>query len=162
MCVRWPAASGGSRGKTPPSSQDGILSDMNTAGAGFNGLVDLAAASIGGTALATSDDFFAEMSNLLLPGRAVFIPGKFTGRGKWMDGWESRRKRGPGHDWCVLELGAPGEVVGLDIDTNHFLGNHPPFASVDGVRATRSAPLDGLPWGELLPQSPLRPGAQNL
>jgi allantoicase len=136
---------------------------MNEAGAAaFTGLVDLAAAALGGKAVGCNDEFFAPAENLIQPGRGMFIDGKFTDRGKWMDGWESRRKRGPGHDWCVLELGAPGEVVGFDIDTNHFLGNHPPFASVDGVMAAGGAPLEGLPWVELLEQSPLRPGSQNL
>jgi allantoicase len=132
------------------------------AAAAFTGLVDLAAAAVGGKVVGCNDQFFAPAESLIQPGRGLFIAGKFTDRGKWMDGWESRRKRGPGHDWCVLELGVPGEVVGLDIDTNHFLGNHPPFASVDGVMAPRGASLDGLPWVELLEQSPLRPGAQNL
>jgi allantoicase len=136
---------------------------MNEAGgAAFTGLVDLAAAALGGQVVGCNDEFFAPAENLIQPGRGVFIEGKFTERGKWMDGWESRRKRGPGHDWCVLRLGVPGEVVGLDIDTNHFLGNHPPFASLDGVMAPPGAPLDDLPWVELLEQSPLRPGAQNL
>ena len=93
--------------------------------AAFSGLVDLAAAGLGGRALGASDDFFAAADNLLQPGRGVFIDGKFTDRGKWMDGWESRRKRGPGHDWCIVALGAPGEVVGLDIDTHHFVGQPP-------------------------------------
>jgi allantoicase len=141
------------------------LSEVNTAGAGFNGLVDLAGSLIGGKALAASDDFFAEMGNLLLPGRAVFIPGKFTERGKWMDGWESRRKRGPGHDWCLLELGVPGSLLAFDIDTQHFVGNHPAFASVDGLSAPRGTPLLELssgPFQELLPQTPLLPNSQNL
>jgi allantoicase len=139
------------------------LSEANTAG--FNGLVDLAAARVGGKALATSDDFFAGMENLLLPGRAVFVPGKFTERGKWMDGWESRRKRGPGHDWCLLELGVPGTALAFDIDTQHFVGNHPAFASVEGLAAPPGAPLTDLLLGdfrELLSQSPLSPGSQNL
>src|SRR5688500_112507 len=107
---------------------------MNEANvASFTGLIDLAAASLGGRALGTSDDFFAGMSNLLEPGRGSFSVDKFTEQGKWMDGWESRRKRGPGHDWCVIELGATGTVLGVDIDTNHFLGNHPPFASLEGT-----------------------------
>ena len=141
------------------------MSDVNTAAAGFNGLVDLAASSIGGKALATSDDFFAEMANLLRPGRAVFIAGKYTERGKWMDGWESRRKRGPGHDWCLLELGVPGSLLAFDIDTQHFSGNHPAFASVEGVSAPRGTPLPELLHGafrELLPQVPLLPNSQNL
>jgi allantoicase len=136
-----------------------------TQGVGFSGLVDLAASSFGGRALATSDDFFAGKENLLEPGRGQFIPGKFTDNGKWMDGWESRRKRRPGYDHCIVELGKRGNVLGVDIDTNHFLGNHPPFASLDGVlapRGTAAEALEGLSWIELLPQSTLKPGSQNL
>jgi allantoicase len=140
----------------------------------FSGLVDLAAAGLGGRALGTSDEFFAGADNLLQPGRAIFVEGKFTDRGKWMDGWESRRKRMSGretaHDWCVLALGAPGEVVGFDVDTQHFVGNHPPFASVEGLWAPDvlegAAALPALlardGWVALLEQSPLRPDAQNL
>lgn len=133
--------------------------------ASFTGLVDLAAEALGGRALGASDEFFASMSNLIKPGRGEFIAGKYTERGKWMDGWESRRKRVPGHDFCILELGAPGWVLGFDIDTNHFLGNHPPFASVDGVWAEPGTSLEAvsrLQFRELLGQVPLRPGSQNL
>ena len=79
-------------------------------GAAFAGLIDLAAEAMGGAALACSDDFFAGRENLVKPGRGVFLPDEYTERGKWMDGWESRRKRGPGHDWCVLRLGVRGRV----------------------------------------------------
>jgi allantoicase len=133
--------------------------------AAFTGLVDLAAANFGGRALVSSDDFFAGMENMLAPGRAVFIEGKYTERGKWMDGWESRRKRGAGHDFCIVALGARGHVLGFDIDTQHFVGNHPPFAAIEGVLAppgSESAALEALAWQELLPQSPLLPDAQNL
>src|SRR5690606_1781236 len=81
------------------------------------------------------------------------------------DGWETRRKRGPGHDFCVIALGVPGRVFGFDIDTRHFVGNHPAYASVDGLRAAPSAGLAELlamPWRTLLPESPLGPGCQNL
>ena len=141
---------------------------MNDGAPGFTGLVDLAAASLGGRAVGTNDEFFAPMSNLVAPGRGVFIEGKFTDRGKWMDGWESGRKRdlGPGaHDWCVVELGAPGHLLGFDVDTNHFAGNCPSFASVDGVRAAPGTPISDLlqlPWIELLAPSPIRPTSQNL
>jgi allantoicase len=134
-------------------------------GVSLGGLVDLAASSFGGRAVAASDDFFAAKENLLEPGRGQFIPEKFTDQGKWMDGWESRRKRRPGHDHCIVELGRRGTVLAVDIDTNHFLGNHPPFASLDGLLAPRGSSADalaGLRWQELLPQSPLRPGSQNL
>ncbi|HVZ87042.1 MAG TPA: allantoicase [Polyangia bacterium] len=143
------------------------MSSPSTVVATFSGLVDLAAAGLGGRVLGAGDEFFAGAENLLVDGRATFIPGKFTERGKWMDGWESRRKRGPGHDWCVLALGAPGEVAGFDVDTQHFIGNHPPFASVDGIWAPDAgADLPALlareGWSELLEQAPLRPDAQNL
>lgn len=134
-------------------------------GAAFVGLIDLAAKDMGGRALACSDDFFAGMENLLEPGRGVFLPEEYTERGKWMDGWESRRKRGPGHDWCIIALGVRGVVKAVDIDTNHFLGNHPPFASLEATRAPRDADvatLEAATWEEILPQSPLRPGSQNL
>jgi len=151
-----------------------VSQSSNPAAATFSGLVDLAAADLGGRALGASDEFFAGADSLLQAGRAVFIEGKFTERGKWMDGWESRRKRtiGPegAPDWCVLALGAPGEVVSFDIDTQHFVGNHPPFASVEGLWAPdRAGGADALPallaregWVALLEQSPLRPDAQNL
>jgi allantoicase len=129
----------------------------------FTGLTDLAAERLGGKTLACSDDFFAEMENLIKPGRGTFIAEKYTDRGKWMDGWESRRKRGPGHDWCILHLATEGRIHGVDIDTNHFLGNHPPFASIEACYAPDSLgiPPDGISWVEILPKSSLNPGAQN-
>src|SRR5947208_4553674 len=106
------------------------------------GLVDLASARIGGIALVANDEFFAEKENLLKPGRGIFIPDKYTDRGKWMDGWESRRRRTPGNDWCVVQLGLRGIIKQVDIDTNHFLGNHPPFASLDAVCVAKDFPND--------------------
>src|SRR5438552_10634935 len=115
----------------------------------FTKLTDLAAKRLGGKALSCSDDFFAEKENLLKPGRGIFIPDKFTERGKWMDGWESRRRRKPGNDWCVIQLGLRGIIRALDIDTNHFLGNHPPFASVDAIAKSGSFPKSEAAIGKL-------------
>ena len=126
----------------------------------FTQLIDLAAERVGGLVLDTSDDFFAEKENLIKPGRGIFIEGKYTDRGKWMDGWESRRKRTPGHDWCTLKLGLRGVIHGVDIDTNHFLGNHPPHASIEAA-CVNGIPLDS-DWQEILSKSPLKPGSQNL
>ncbi len=131
----------------------------------YTSLLDLASERLGGKALVCSDDFFAEKENLLKPGRGIFIADKYTDRGKWMDGWESRRKRIPGYDWCIIQLGASGVIKGLDIDTNFFLGNHPPFASVEACNA-QNATVEELQsskvnWVEILPKSPLNPGSQN-
>lgn len=93
--------------------------------------VNLADARLGAKALACSDDFFAPMQRLLQPGAPVFVPGKYDDNGKWMDGWESRRRRTPGHDWCIVVLGVPGLLTGFDVDTRHFTGNFPPQASID-------------------------------
>ncbi|HEX2731690.1 MAG TPA: allantoicase [Polyangiaceae bacterium] len=133
--------------------------------AAFPGLVDLVAAELGGSTLGASDDFFAEVSRLNLPEPALFIPDKYSDRGKWMDGWESRRKRSAGHDFCILRLGVPGSVRGFDIDTSHFRGNQPAFAAVEGVAAAANATFDELcaaDWVELLPQTRLLPDAHNL
>src|SRR3954451_12031541 len=128
------------------------------------GLVDLAAERLGGKTLFANDEFFAEKENLLKPGRGIFIPDKYTDRGKWMDGWESRRRRAPGHDWCVVQLGLRGIIKQVDIDTNHFLGNHPPFASLDAVCLTNGLPkeIEDLSWTAVLDKSSLNPGSQNL
>jgi len=130
-------------------------------------LVDLAAARVGGKALLTNDEFFAKKENLLKPSRGIFIPDKYTDRGKWMDGWETRRRRTPGNDWCVIRLGLPGIIKLVDIDTNHFIGNHPPHASLDAVALNTKTLIDHkraekLEWVTILPKSPLNPGSQNL
>lgn len=143
------------------------MADEPTGAATFPDLIDLAAERVGGKALATSDDFFAGMENLLKEGRGVFLPDEYTDRGKWMDGWESRRKREPGHDWCVIRLGLPGQISGIDVDTNHFLGNHPAFASMEATSIEGEPDLDtllgpGAGWEPLMAQAPLRRGSQNL
>ncbi|HEV7780597.1 MAG TPA: allantoicase [Chitinophagaceae bacterium] len=127
----------------------------------FTNLTDLAAERLGGKTLSCSDDFFAEKENLLKPGRGIFIVDKYTDRGKWMDGWESRRKRTPGHDWCIIRLATSGKIAGVDIDTNFFLGNHPPHASIEATNIAEGEDIDKATWKEILPQSPLQPGSQN-
>lgn len=129
----------------------------------FTKLTDLASEKLGGKVLTCSDDFFAEKENLIKPGRGIFIADKYTDRGKWMDGWESRRKRTDGHDWCIIELATSGKIQGVDIDTNHFLGNHPPHASVEAAYIPQSENIDfdTVNWKEILTKSPLQPGSQN-
>ena len=81
-----------------------------------------------------------------------------------MDGWESRRKRVSGHDWAVVQLATPGRIAGFDIDTNFFLGNHPPHASIEAVYMNGADPVkdwDDIEWKEILTKSPLDAGSQN-
>lgn len=135
--------------------------------ADFEQWVDLAAERIGGVALWASDDFFAPKENLLRPGRGIFVADKYTERGKWMDGWESRRRRTPGHDSCVIRLGYAGVIRGIDVDTNHFLGNAPQACSLEACRLkghppTEAVLAESVSWTELLPSAPLKAGSQNL
>jgi len=118
--------------------------------------VNLADARLGAVALECSDDFFADRQRMLNPEPAVFVPGKYDANGKWMDGWESRRKRGPGHDWCVVKLARPGRIHGLDLDTSHFTGNFPPAASVEACFVATGAPDASATWYPLLPSVNLR------
>ena len=133
----------------------------------FINLADLASARVGGRAIATNDDFFAPKANLVKPEPAIFIPGKYTSKGKWMDGWESRRRRVPGHDWCIVELGTRGVVHGVNVDTSHFTGNYPSHCSIEavdmpsGVKPALHA-IEGAPWTTLLEKSALRGNGDNL
>src|ERR1700754_3086047 len=97
----------------------------------FTELIDLASDKLGGAVLIANDDFFAPKENLLKSSDPVFIEGKYTDRGKWMDGWESRRRRTPGFDWCIVRLGLPGLVRGVVVDTSFFRGNYPEQCSLE-------------------------------
>jgi len=123
-------------------------------------LIDLASERVGGVALAASDEFFAPKENLLKPGRGVFLADEYTEHGKWMDGWETRRRREPGHDWCLLRLGIPGIIRTVTVDTNHFRGNHPEACSLEGAEFPEDPTIEMLTtserWRELLPVSPLQ------
>jgi allantoicase len=132
----------------------------------FTSLADLASTRLGGRVLAANDEFFAPKSNLLKPEPPIFIPGKFTTRGKWMDGWETRRRRTPGHDWCVIKLGVRGESRGVDVDTSFFTGNYPSHCSIDALDVSVTLSKDtyavaGAPWVTILPKSPLGGDSHN-
>jgi allantoicase len=116
---------------------------------------NLADPRLGTEVIAVSDDFFAPGARMLDPQPAVFLPGKYDEHGKWMDGWESRRKRGPGNDWLVLRLGHRARLHGVDIDTSHFTGNFPPAASLEGCDHD-SDPGPDTRWRTLLPSVSLQ------
>ncbi|MEE6476723.1 hypothetical protein FKM82_011193 [Ascaphus truei] len=94
---------------------------------------NLASENVGGKVLFATDDWFAAAENLLKKNDPECKPGLFTEFGKWMDGWETRRKRIPGHDWCVIQLGVPGIIHGFDVDTCFFTGNYAPRISIQAA-----------------------------
>jgi allantoicase len=114
--------------------------------------INLAQPRLGAEVVYASDDFFADKARLIDPAEPVFIPGKYDENGKWMDGWESRRKRIPGHDWCIVRLGVPGLVAGFEIDTRHFTGNYPPGAEIEVCRSDVSVPGDEAGWTRVTPR----------
>ncbi|MDF2696938.1 MAG: Allantoicase [Labilithrix sp.] len=143
--------------------------------ADFTQLIDLAAERLGGSVLWATDDFFAEKENLLKPQDAVFIDGKYTDRGKWMDGWESRRKRSyaessrtyPDFDSCIIRLGLSGVVRGFVVDTAHFKGNYPKACAIEGASIEGHPDVSALlssdvRWTEILPRSELAGDSKNL
>ena len=133
----------------------------------FTDLIDLAAERLGGAALLANDEFFAAKDNLVKASAPEWREGVYTERGKWMDGWETRRRRAPGHDWCVVRLGIPGVIRGVVVDTAFFRGNYPEHCSVDAcaVRGTPAAEAlvsdRGVRWAEIVPKSPLAGDARN-
>ncbi len=106
----------------------------------FTQFVDLASERLGGCVVEANDEFFAPKENLLKHAKPVFIEGKYTDRGKWMDGWETRRRRTPGCDWCIVRLGLPGILRGAVVDTSFFTGNYPARFSLEGCDLGGSAP----------------------
>ncbi len=124
-------------------------------------MVELTALNLGCRVLEASDDFFAPKENLIKPEAPIFAPGKYTDLGKWMDGWESRRRRGPGYDWCILRLGVAGIPRRVNIDTAFFDGNHPESASLDGAWLPESGSLSEAVWTEILAPTPLGGNSPN-
>lgn len=129
----------------------------------FSDLLDLASERVGGHVLAANDDFFAPKENLIKAAKPVWVEDKYTDRGKWMDGWESRRRRTPGHDWCILQLGIPGVLSQVVVDTSYFRGNFPESCSLEACAIEQSNVelAGGTPWAEVLPRSPLRGDSLN-
>jgi allantoicase len=129
----------------------------------FTHLIDLASARLGGAAVAANDDFFAEKEHLVKPEPPVWIEGKYTDRGKWMDGWETRRRRTPGHDWCIVRLGLPGVIHSFLVDTAFFKGNFPSHCSIDacGLPPGADATAGDVVWQPVLPKSELAGDTKN-
>jgi allantoicase len=131
----------------------------------FTALPDLASRAVGGGVVAANDEFFAPRDCLVDPAKPAFTPGTFGAKGQVYDGWETRRRREPGHDEAVVRLGAPGVVRGVVIDTSFFAGNYPPYASIEACGVEGYPAPDELAvadWMTLVPLSPLQGDARNL
>lgn len=113
---------------------------------------NLADERIGAKIINCSDDFFAEAKRMLNANAPIFVEDKFDDHGKWMDGWETRRKRHAGYDWCIVKLGVAGKIHGIDIDTTFFTGNYPASASLEACYAPHDE-LEQAEWVDLLPNS---------
>jgi len=123
--------------------------------------INLASAGLGARAIWATDAFFAPLERMLDDAPPIFVEGKFDAHGKWMDGWETRRRRGGGHDMAIVKLAAAGRIAGFDIDTSHFTGNYAPAARIEACAFSGDRPPEDLPWTDILPQKPLGPSAHH-
>lgn len=126
----------------------------------FTKMTNLAATRLGSKVVFATDDFFADKARLINPEVPIFVPDKYDDNGKWMDGWESRRKRIEGHDWAVIKLGRSGVISGFEVDTSHFTGNFPPFCSIELANSSAEIP-DASEWQEVVVQSELQGDSQH-
>ncbi len=128
-------------------------------------LPDLAVRTFGGAVVWANDELFAGRENLINPGPAAFTPRTFGAKGQVYDGWETRRRREPGHDEAIVRLGAPGVVRAVVVDTSHFTGNFPSEASVEGLAVDGQpavAALREAEWTTLVDRSPLQGDTANV
>ena len=125
----------------------------------FTRFPDLASRALGGSVVWANDELFAERENLIKVEEPSYSTYTFGHKGQIYDGWETRRRREPGHDWALIRLGVPGVVRGVVINTAFFKGNYPPQISVEG------AAIDGHPspdelnaaeWMALVPKTPAK------
>ena len=123
-------------------------------------MINLADPRIGSKIIFKTDDFFAAAHRILKTDIPVFKDGLFDKHGKWMDGWETRRRRSKGYDYLVLKLGKPGKIFDIDIDTSHFNGNQPTHASLEGC-FSRSKPNKKTKWTRLLGKKKLGPNKNH-
>ena len=105
-------------------------------------LINLASPKLGSLGVKANDEFFAPLKRMLLDNEPIFIPDKYDDHGKWMDGWETKRRRVPGNDWCLIKLGSPGIIKEIDVNTKFFTGNYPPQASIEGIYSESEPDID--------------------
>lgn len=127
----------------------------------FAGMVNLAQTRLGAEVVQANDEFFGAKERLIDTADPVFLPDKYDDHGKWMDGWETRRRREPGHDYCVVRLGTRGIVKAFDVDTSHFTGNYAPEISIDACTSREREAPQKTEWREILPRTRLSGNCHN-
>ncbi|XP_028157548.1 allantoicase-like isoform X2 [Ostrinia furnacalis] len=124
----------------------------------FTDLSEFCSTSAGGKVVFSTDDFFAPCENMLLDTEPIFIPEKYTEFGKWMDGWETRRKRVTGHDWCILKLATKcvirEEALAPERDTK--MGSACTDCEYEQIER-----LSSDKWETIVPVTALRPGYEE-
>ena len=118
-------------------------------------MINLAEPRLGSKVIFKTDDFFAAASRIINPNPPIFKEGVFDKRGKWMDGWETKRRRKKGFDFLIIKLGRPGKIFNVDIDTTHFSGNQPTYASLEARYNKKSA------WIKILDKKKLGPNKNH-
>ena len=127
----------------------------------LNGLVDLAQSRLGTKIVYKTDEFFGPAKRIICPWSPVFKEGVFDSHGKWMDGWETRRKRSKGHDFLILKLGRPGIVHKVDIDTSYFNGNQPSQVSLQACFSKKETPNKNSKWITILNKKSTKPNSHH-
>lgn len=122
--------------------------------------INLASPRLNSDVIYATDDFFADKNRLIKVTDPIFIPDKYDNNGKWMDGWESKRRRTPGNDYCIIRLGTKGIIKGVDIDTSFFTGNHPPKGSIEAAFLEQE-PDKNTTWTEILTTTDLSANNHN-
>ncbi len=126
-----------------------------------NEMIDLAQSRLGTKIVFKTDEFFAPAKRIINPWPPVFKEGVFDKHGKWMDGWETRRKRGKGHDYLILKLGKPGRIYKVDIDTSYFSGNQPNKVSLDACFSKKNIPNNNYKWIKILNKKKTKPNSHH-
>ena len=119
----------------------------------LNGLIDLAQARLGSKIVYKTDEFFAPAKRIINPWPPIYKEGVFDNHGKWMDGWETRRKRTKGYDYLILKLGKPGLIKKVDVDTSYFSGNHPEKISLQACISKKNIPDKKTKWTTIIKKS---------
>ncbi len=123
-------------------------------------MINLAEPRLGSKVIFRTDDFFASANRIINPNPPIFKEGIFDKHGKWMDGWETRRRRRKGFDYLIVKLGKPGKIFNVDIDTSHFNGNQPTHASLEACYSNKK-PNKKIRWIKILNKKKLGPNKNH-